>query len=161
MKGKYIVTSHSGKNALDFYIAYYIGKFTEETKDKKVSFFIVSKDKGYDGLISFLESNRISIARYSSIESIFTTTKTGNVTVTETNKKEIKNNSINEKVKMVIEDLKKFPKSIPRKEASLKNRITHSFNKVFNENDADEIINFMKKEKLIIIDSKKIKYQIF
>src|SRR5688572_13067392 len=51
----------SGKNALDFHIAYYIGKYAEI--DPEGSFKIVSKDKGFDPLVKHLVSGKIDCAR--------------------------------------------------------------------------------------------------
>lgn len=50
-----------GKDALDFRIAYYIGKFAE--KDPKGMFKIVSKDKGFDPLVEHLRSEKIDCVR--------------------------------------------------------------------------------------------------
>ena len=44
--GRYVITNHTGKNSLDFHIAYYIGKLITENVKNKVSFCLISKDKG-------------------------------------------------------------------------------------------------------------------
>lgn len=51
----------SGKNALDFHIAFYLGKYSEI--DPEGSFKIVSKDKGFDPLVKHLLSGKIDCAR--------------------------------------------------------------------------------------------------
>ena len=43
---EYIKISGNGMNALDFHIAYYIGRFSSD--DSTGSFHIVSKDRGFD-----------------------------------------------------------------------------------------------------------------
>jgi hypothetical protein len=58
----------SGKNALDFHIAYYVGKLASE--DPSGRFHIISKDKGFDLLIRHLQTRHISIARLKSIEAM-------------------------------------------------------------------------------------------
>lgn len=56
----------SGKNALDFHIAYYLG--IEATKDPTTFFHIISKDSGFDPLIHHLKTKKIFGARSVSIE---------------------------------------------------------------------------------------------
>lgn len=56
----------SGKNALDFHIAYYLG--IEAAKDPTTYFHIISKDSGFDPLIHHLKTKKIFGARSASIE---------------------------------------------------------------------------------------------
>lgn len=60
-KAELIRMKGNGNNALDFHIAYYIGKYAE--KDPKGSFKIVSKDKGFDPLVKHLESEGVDCRR--------------------------------------------------------------------------------------------------
>jgi hypothetical protein len=55
----------SGKNALDFHIAYYLG--TLAAIDPKAFFHIISKDSGFDPLIHHLRTKNIYSARSASI----------------------------------------------------------------------------------------------
>ena len=58
----------SGKNALDFTIAFYVGRAV--AADPTGHFHIVSRDTGYDPLIAHLRSRHISAYRHSSFESL-------------------------------------------------------------------------------------------
>lgn len=60
-KAKLIRMKGSGNNALDFHIAFYLGKHSET--DPKASFRIVSKDKGFDPLVAHLVFQGIDCAR--------------------------------------------------------------------------------------------------
>jgi hypothetical protein len=60
-KAKLIRIKGSGNNALDFHIAYYIGKYSEI--DSKGTFKIISKDKGFDPLVKHLLSEGINCQR--------------------------------------------------------------------------------------------------
>ena len=60
-KAKYIRVTDSGKNALDFYIAYYLGTLVE--RDHEAYFHVISKDTGYDPLIKYLKSEKINVVR--------------------------------------------------------------------------------------------------
>lgn len=46
---EYIQIDGNGKNALDFHIAYYIGRLAAQNSD--ASFYVISKDAGFDPLI--------------------------------------------------------------------------------------------------------------
>jgi hypothetical protein len=65
---EYIQIAGAGKNALDFHIAYYIGRLAAESAD--VHFYIVSKDTGFDPLVRHLEGKKISCQRVASITNI-------------------------------------------------------------------------------------------
>ena len=53
----FVRIAKTGKNALDFYLAYYLGKITEQDSDALVC--ILSKDGGFDVLIEHLKDNRL------------------------------------------------------------------------------------------------------
>jgi len=55
----------SGRNALDFTLAYYLGRAAAE--NPRGEFFIISKDKGYDGMITHLNRNGVKSSRCASI----------------------------------------------------------------------------------------------
>ena len=46
----------TGKNALDFYLAYYLGKISEQDKDAIICIF--SRDTGFDVLVEHMESGQ-------------------------------------------------------------------------------------------------------
>jgi hypothetical protein len=64
----YIQISGNGPNALDFHIAYYIGRLSVENPN--AYFHIISKDKGFDPLIKHLKDQRILCSRSSSVSEI-------------------------------------------------------------------------------------------
>jgi hypothetical protein len=65
---EYIQISGTGPNALDFHIAYYIGKYAGEIPN--AYFHIISKDKGFDPLIAHLKENKVPCARWASVQDI-------------------------------------------------------------------------------------------
>jgi len=67
-RGEYVQISGSGSNALDFHIAYYIGKFA--AADSAAFFHVISKDTGFDPLLRHLKDQKISAARAASIHEI-------------------------------------------------------------------------------------------
>jgi hypothetical protein len=58
----------AGKNALDFTLAYYVGRAV--AADPNGCFYIVSKDAGYDPLIKHLQSRRISAERHDGFDTL-------------------------------------------------------------------------------------------
>jgi PIN domain len=60
-KAKLVRMHGTGKNALDFHIAYHLGKLAES--DPGGTFRIVSKDKGFDPLVEHLRAAGIDCSR--------------------------------------------------------------------------------------------------
>lgn len=67
-KARYVELETSGKNALDFHIAYYIGQLS--SSDPSGCFHVISKDTGFDPLLQHLKSKKISAVRSESIETM-------------------------------------------------------------------------------------------
>jgi hypothetical protein len=63
--GSYVQISGHGPSALDFHIAYYIGKLSAAHPD--AYFHIISKDKGFDPLITHLKDQKIFCSRSESV----------------------------------------------------------------------------------------------
>ncbi|MEY4489431.1 MAG: hypothetical protein RIQ79_1939 [Verrucomicrobiota bacterium] len=60
-RARYVEMSGSGKNALDFHLAFYLGQLS--TQDPSARFFIVSKDTGFDPLVVHLAAQGTSVRR--------------------------------------------------------------------------------------------------
>lgn len=65
---EYIQVMGNGKDALDFHIAYYIGRLSAE--DPEASFSIISRDTGFDPLIKHLKTRDVECKRSASIADI-------------------------------------------------------------------------------------------
>ncbi|MBC7655814.1 MAG: hypothetical protein H7147_01435 [Frankiaceae bacterium] len=65
---EYIQVVGSGKDALDFHIAYYIGKLAAENPG--AAFSIISKDTGFDPLVKHLKLKHVECRRSASIAEI-------------------------------------------------------------------------------------------
>lgn len=66
--GEYLQISGNGPNALDFHIAFYIGRYSVEFPD--AYFHIISKDKGFDPLITHLKDKKIYCTRSTTVSEI-------------------------------------------------------------------------------------------
>lgn len=67
-RAQYIQLEASGTNALDFHIAYYLGRLA--LQEPAATFHIISKDKGFDPLIKHLKTQGIQASRSVSIETM-------------------------------------------------------------------------------------------
>ena len=65
---KHIKVADKGKNSLDFHLAYYLGRLVERNPDGH--YHVISKDNGYDPLISHLGSRSITAYRHDDISRI-------------------------------------------------------------------------------------------
>jgi hypothetical protein len=67
-RAEYIKISGVGPNALDFHIAYYIGRVASQ--EPTAFFHVISKDAGFDPLIQHLKDQKVFCARWQSLEEI-------------------------------------------------------------------------------------------
>jgi hypothetical protein len=148
-----------GPNALDIFIAFYIGRYFDSIKESEI--IICSKDSDYDQLIKHLDGYGIIIKRIGLIENI---KKESVVKVKTKNKKtaEIKNQIETNNTKNIIEYLQKQTKSQkskrPKKIETLKNYLYNHFSQKISLDKIEMVINFMKDNKYIIISKNKINY---
>ena len=70
-KLRWITIDGNGPNALDFHIAYYLGVHT--TQRPKDEHFLLSKDKGFDPLISHVSKNNVRCSRIATIAELQST----------------------------------------------------------------------------------------
>ena len=63
---EWIKIEGSGSNALDFYIAFYLGQYFKDTK--KGTFLVLSKDKGFDPLIKHINNSTINCQRIENLD---------------------------------------------------------------------------------------------
>ena len=142
---EYIKISGNGNNALDFHIAFYIGRYFQQNSDSY--FHIISKDKGFDPLVDHLKEHKIFISRHMTIEDIPFL-------------KRVNTKSINEQVKIVVERLIKLEKSKPRKLKTLKSSINALFLKQITKENIEEIVKTLVTTKTIVVNDQKVTYQL-
>lgn len=138
-KADYIRIDGNGTNALDFHIAFYIGKLTKEHAN---SFFhIISKDKGFDPLIRHLKSQKILCARSAKLEDmpLFRFSEA---------------NTADDKLAAIIDNLKQRGSSKPRKEKTLLTTIQSLFrDKIVDKEEVKKLLDTLKARHLITIDA--------
>jgi len=142
---EYIKISGNGQNALDFHIAFYIGQLS--CQDPKGIFHIISKDAGFDPLVTHLRAQQIRIYREKDLAEIpilkisFTT-------------------SNDDKMVAIIKNLVSMGKARPRKEKTLKNAINNLFTKKLSGEELADLINTLKNKKHISINNDNVTYNL-
>jgi len=127
----------NGNNALDFHIAYFLGRLSKESDN--YFFHIISKDTGFDPLIKYLKNNKINCLREAEIKDIPIL-------------KMLKAGTARQKADIYKERLEKTSK--PKKKKTLVSAIIACFAKAITEIEAEEIIKILIKDKELSIDDK-------
>jgi hypothetical protein len=147
-----------GKNAMDFFIAFYLGKYYTDIKDSKI--IISSKDKGYDPLIKHLDGYGMSIEKINVdniveiIEPKIKETKT-HIKKQDNKKNEDENNTI---ISYLQKQTKSQKSKRPQKLVTLENYLYTHFAQKISMEKIKKSINFMKENNYINILNNKIKY---
>ena len=132
----------NGRNALDFYIAFQLGRLIE--KSSSLHCIVLSKDKGFDPLIKHLNKNGMKCKRINSLLEL----EPKSTTVEEPN------------YKRVFELLGKMDKkSRPRKRATLSQHISSMFQKNISQSDVNRIIDILFANKMISESNNAISYE--
>lgn len=142
---KYIKISGNGPNALDFHIAYYIGELA--SKDPKACFHIISKDTGFDPLVSHLKTRNIKVQRERDLAEI-PVLKVSSST------------SSDEKISAIVKNLISRGISKPRKVKTLSNSINSLFTKELEKKELNTLINQLKKKQFIIVREGNVTYKL-
>ncbi len=142
---EYIQIDGNGSNALDFHIAYYIGRLAIESPG--ASFHIISKDTGFDPLIQHLKAQKIACQRFNSISDIFPG-------------KAAKPVAALEKIDTVIDNLTKRKTGKPRTVKTLRSTIYALLGKQPSDEELDKIVEQLTKRKAIKIVDGKVQYEL-
>ncbi|MDD2902441.1 MAG: PIN domain-containing protein [Syntrophales bacterium] len=140
---EWIKIEGQGSNALDFHIAYYMGKL--QTEHQAASFTILSKDKGFDPLLAHIKKLKGNCRRINSLFELCGVTA----------------NALNDQnLKRTIELLSKIDKSKrPRKRSTLSQHISSFFQKKLGVSEIDKIIDYLFIEGLVSETGGKLAYK--
>lgn len=142
-RAEYVQISGSGKNALDFHIAFQIGLLAAQ--EPEAFFYIVSKDTGFDPLLKHLVSRGFAAKRVTSIDAIISTEKA-------------LPQLLAERVSMVQERLSKMATNKPRSIKTLGTHINAQFQKKLSDAEVDTIIQHLVKKGVISLADSKVSY---
>jgi hypothetical protein len=133
-----VKTGKSGKNALDFVLAYRVG--VESVADPKGFFHVISRDTGFDALILHLRKHHILARRDETFARAFDV--------------EPPTVAPADRVKTVTEKLTKNIKNRPKRKKTLVSQINAFFGKKLTDAELEEIVQKLIAGKVIEIGSK-------
>ena len=136
-KAEYVTISGSGKNALDFHIAYYLGELA--ARDANGYFHVISKDTGFDQLIKHLKGKKLHVARHINIALIPLLSS-------------VDDKSQDEQVAAVVKSLKAQGNSRPRKMKTLTNTIKSLFGNQLDAKGVSGLIGELRKQGYVVVD---------
>ncbi len=140
---EYIQIAGNGKNAADFHIAYYIGRFAATTPEG--SFHVISNDTGFDPLLKHLKEQGISCQRLTSLAAV-TSTKRNRA-------------SKEDRVGAIVENLAKRKSAKPRTATALRTTIRALFaNEGLTEGEVDQLIKQLIEHAVIQVSDGKVLY---
>jgi hypothetical protein len=141
--GSYVQISSHGPSALDFHIAYYIGKLSAAHPD--AYFHIISKDKGFDPLIKHLKDLKIFCSRWSSVLEIPLVKSTEKLTP-------------GQRATDFYEKRVVSAKARPATVMSLKSAILSHFHKVLSGEEVTAVLEALTAAGHVVVNGKKVAY---
>lgn len=141
---EYVQIEGSGRNALDFHIAFYIGRFANGNPG--AHFHVVSEDTGFDPLIKHLKALGIVCERVKSI---------GDVAAAAASAPE----SLSAKVDAVIGNLEKRKSAKPRTLKTLRSTIRALFPAPIEDEEVERLIEQLMERGVITVMDGKVHYK--
>lgn len=145
-RAAYVRMTGNGPNALDFHIAFYIGELAASAPEAR--FYIVSKDKGFDPLVTHLgnrEGRPIRVKRVSNIGSIAQAPKP-------------RKDPMEKQINVVLKNLIARGNSKPRKKETLSNTINTLFSTPLSEPELEKLLQALQARGLISLANGNVSY---
>ena len=143
--GSYVQISSHGPSALDFHIAYYIGKLSSAHPD--AYFHIISKDKGFDPLIKHLKDQKIFCSRAASVLEI--------PLVKSTDRLPPRQRAADFYEKRIASG-----KARPATVISLESAILSHFHKLLSGKEVAEVLKALTAAGHVVVNGKKVTYPV-
>jgi hypothetical protein len=142
---EYVLLSASGRNALDFHIAYYLGQLA--AKEPTAFFYIISRDAGFDPLVKHLQDRKLRVCRVQTI---------GEIAIL----KPIDPKTSSDRVALIVANLEKRGASRPRTVATLSSTISATFQKRLTAQEVSSLVSELKKKGLVKVEGTKVIYNL-
>lgn len=144
-RAQYVQMSGTGHNALDFHIAFYIGRIA--ATDKDAYFHIISNDTGFDPLIAHLKQEHVLADRVTKI-----------VEIPALIQLRIVSKPFSERISFAKERLQKPNAPRPRTRKTLTSHIAAMFLKALSDADISNIIDELFNDGCIRENGKRLVY---
>jgi hypothetical protein len=143
---EYIQISGNGNNAVDFHIAYYMGRLAASAPGAQ--FHVISRDTGFDPLLKHLKEQGISCQRLTSLAAV--TALKGNL---------VSNHE--DRVLALVENLAKRKSAKPGTAKALRSTIQTLFaNEKLTEREIDALIKQLTERGYVKISDGKVHYEV-
>ena len=146
-RAQYVKIAGSGPNALDFHIAYAIGRLA--AADPVGSFHVISKDKGFDPLIRHLRSEKILACRVEAIAQI-PLLRASNATTTTT--------AAAERLKVALARLRQLNGARPKTVKALSNAIATQFGNKLSKDEVAAVVRDLARGGFLAIEGSDVRY---
>ncbi len=145
-KAEYIKIAGTGPNALDFHIAFHIGRLSERQSD--AFFHVISHDTGFDPLIAHLKARGVFSARWEAITDI-PHVRAGQC------------QSTDERLALVLARLTHTKASRPRRRKTLATTINSLFQNRLDASDLQALLDAMVANQYITFNGDAVVYGSF
>ncbi len=144
-RAEYVKIAGVGPNALDFHIAYYIGRISSSEPD--AFFHIISKDTGFDPLIQHLKDQKIFCGRWPSLEEIPVV-------------KAMHVKTPDERAGVFLCRLQQPNAAKPRTEKTLRSSVAAHFQKQLTDDEVSAVISALQGPGHLSISAGKVTYPV-
>ena len=167
-QGNYIQLEAGGPNALDFHIAFYLGRLLEARAAD--SYHIISKDKGFDALVAHVNKTGMACERADSIEAMSCWAKPAPAKASPAKpapaaKAEAKpaaapvtKKKADELVPLVVANFRKRTTGRPRTEKTLRTTVKTLIGAQYSEKELDAVLARLQKKGFVTISEDKLVY---
>jgi hypothetical protein len=155
----YVKLDAAGPNALDFHIAYHLGRLA--AAEPEACYHVISRDTGFDPLLRHLRATRILAARSESIEAMpcFRAAADGAAAQPAAEPaKKVNGTALDGLVKIALDDLVKRKAARPRRIATLRNTVQARLGK--DAGSAEAVIAALVRAGHVCIDADKVTYRL-
>jgi hypothetical protein len=143
---EYLQISGSGRNALDFHIAFHLGELA--SKDPEGYFHVISKDTGFDPLVRYLKDRGIKVRRSRDLAEM---PIPGIVSP----------KSADERIESIVKNLASRTHSRPRRRKTLASSINSLFMMKLEPSEVDALMDALVKRGVIAIENGgKVSYKL-
>jgi hypothetical protein len=153
-----IKVNGQGPNALDIFIAFYIGRYFDSIKESEI--IICSNDSDYDQLIKHLDGHGISIKKEGLSENVSKQIIAAKKTKgkKESTKNEIKTDDVTKIIEYLQNQTKSQKSKRPKKISTLENYLYAHFSQKISMDKIKKAIESMKVNKNLTVMNNKINY---
>lgn len=154
-QGRYVRCHGSGRNALDFHIAFYIGEMA--AADPEAFFHIISKDTGFDPLVAHLKSRGLRAGRCVSVADLpmfRPARQSAGVPALPAAKTVLPEARLTH----LRDWLVRQDKARPASKVALQNSIANLFQKTLAATEVSALVQQLQQNKWIVLDGNKVRY---